>query len=188
MSSHHFVRAEQADCLIVVDNHIHRELFTQLLEWNPVIVATEKSLDWLTSQAIKVDILLTQQPLISFPYPVQQLSITNILEAIEYFQNTLKVAGITIVGDTNVTPYLDYILKMKAKNVLVLESNAKYFLVTEGDQFRKRMFVGEEWLFYPEKRFNTNANLAYLLNGFRVLKEDLVVIHATGNFIFQESV
>ena len=57
MSSHHFVRAEQADFLIVVDNHIHRELFTQLLEWNPVIVATEKSLDWLTSQAIKVDIL-----------------------------------------------------------------------------------------------------------------------------------
>jgi rRNA-processing protein FCF1 len=40
MSSHHFVRAEQADCLIVVNRNIDEHLFAQLLEWNPVIVAT----------------------------------------------------------------------------------------------------------------------------------------------------
>jgi hypothetical protein len=188
MSSHHFVRAEQADCLIVVNNHIQPDLFAQLLEWNPIIVATESSLEWLTSQDIKVDVLLTNQTNIDFPYPVQLLPILNVFEAIEYFENTLKVEGISIVGDSDTQPYLDFMLKKGNKNMVMMESDAKYFLLMNGDQFKKHMFVGEEWQYYPEKRFQTNANLEYFFNGFKVLKEEIVVIHATGNFIFKELV
>lgn len=189
MSSHHFVRAEQADCLIVVNRNIDEHLFAQLLEWNPVIVATSATLEWLVSQDIKVDIVLSNSNNIELPYPVQNVAITDIIEAIEYFESTLKVAGITIVGDGNVNFYLDYMLKKGNKNIALTETNAKYFLILEGEEFTKRMFENEIWYFYPEKLFQTYSNnIAFFENGFKVLKDETLVFKAFGNIIFKECV
>jgi hypothetical protein len=117
------------------------------------------------------------------------VAITDIIEAIEYFESTLKVAGITIVGDGNVNFYLDYMLKKGNRNIALTETNAKYFLIPEGEEFTKRMFENEIWHFYPEKLFQTHSdNLAFFENGFKVLKDETLVFKAFGNIIFKECV
>lgn len=62
MSSHHFVRKGQEPALFL--DHSSPEdhpYFTQLLEWNPVIISSEKSMPALLGSRIHVDHLLCQK-------------------------------------------------------------------------------------------------------------------------------
>ncbi|MEH0157660.1 hypothetical protein V6R21_26440 [Limibacter armeniacum] len=60
MSSHHIVRDEQEPALLMLNTeNCEYDHLSQLLEWSPVVVATEHTLSQLLAWGIKIDIVFT---------------------------------------------------------------------------------------------------------------------------------
>lgn len=188
MSSHHFVRAEQADCLVVVNQNINDDLFNQLLEWNPVIVATDKTLQWLNSLDIKVDVLLSNQTENDFPYPIEIINQTDIIAAIDLLENQLKVARITVIGNENLEQIQQHILSLRNKNISIIESSFKHCFLEENKIFKKWMAKGTRWYCYPYNAIKTEGNIEVKEGGFIVTEDSKVTIHILKNIIFKESI
>lgn len=61
MSSHHVIRENQEPALIIQDfNSIDLESLGQILEWSPTLLSNEYSLDYLSAEGIKVDVVFTE--------------------------------------------------------------------------------------------------------------------------------
>lgn len=66
MSSHHIVREDQEPALVIEDiQSIPPSLVGQLLEWSPTVIANKSSFTVAAGRGIKVDVLLTNEPIMS---------------------------------------------------------------------------------------------------------------------------
>lgn len=62
MSSHHVVRENQEPALLIFDvDALEEEYLGQLLEWSPIVIASDQHVDFLLARGIKIDVILTAQ-------------------------------------------------------------------------------------------------------------------------------
>ncbi len=92
MSSHHFVREGQEPSLLVEANQpIEHPFFEQLAGWNPIIIATEKSLPGLISASVNIDhVLLSDMSLVGDPGALSRIPHVRVHE----IENTTLAAAI----------------------------------------------------------------------------------------------
>ena len=86
MSSHHIVKDQQEPALFIekaISGNDY-EIISNLLEWSPIVIVTEKSLDFALEWHIKIDVVLcTSASLDSikekvwFQFPIQLISCEN---------------------------------------------------------------------------------------------------------------
>lgn len=63
MSSHHIVKEDQEPALIIAQlGGIPDSTLNQLLEWNPIVITDAQNIALVTQQAIKVDVLIANEP------------------------------------------------------------------------------------------------------------------------------
>ena len=94
MSSHHIVRDEQEPALIVFDfSPDQREDIGQLLEWSPVVIATEYSLNDLITFGVKIDMaIVKEEKLLNWEEELKYQQPINFLTAGENAIDTLSKA------------------------------------------------------------------------------------------------
>lgn len=125
MSSHHVVRENQEPALLIQDfQALDLEFLGQLLEWSPTILCNEESLDYLISEGIKVDVVLTNNASTS----VQEHTKIHSFEG-DFVENALN-----------------YLYKHNHKAVNILSDHFPTCLPTSAQDIN---IV----LFYQEKRF-----------------------------------
>lgn len=86
MSSHHIVKDQQEPALFIEKAITGKdyEIISNLLEWSPIVIVTENSLDFALEWNIKVDVVLcTEEQLenirekVLFQFPIQLISCTQ---------------------------------------------------------------------------------------------------------------
>lgn len=141
MSSHHIVREKQEPALLVLSTqHFSDELFGQLLEWSPTIIATALMAEKLHSEGIKVDWILTnEQPDFQSDAKILPIGDGPQIKAAMDFLTGNGYPSVNIVTDeANLTDYQGYVNLI---NLVIFAGNNKIYPVRSG--FAKWKPAGE---------------------------------------------
>lgn len=151
MSSHHIVREEQEPALLVLSLEGARpDLFMQLLEWNPILMATDSSADRLVEWGVKIDVLLTRPEraaewgeLLAFQQPVEIIPVPyleSIPAAAIAYLNRRKCHSVNIC--TPFEPELaSFLAKEPSVEKVVYSPKAKWIWAKES-RFEKWLKAG----------------------------------------------
>lgn len=176
MSSHHIVKEKQEPALIVADvDALDAELFGQLLEWTPTIVANESSAVQLAEQGLNIDIVVT--PHKTF---IQQDNVTLIYQEqfpfIDTALNFLIEQGYLAVNilSSNLTPadllpYLDLI------NIVIYQDGKKIYAIKSG--FYKWATADEIIDCYKNKAITTKGLKKINLHQYKTEQDGLYEIY-----------
>src|SRR5688572_9089605 len=139
MSSHHFVKEGQEPAILIIDPVSH-ELIEPLLEWAPLVMVYDHSLDRILDSGIKIDvaIAISKKPEdllddLKDQMPVKIVSCLpgeNPLEKCIQFLTTSKQAALNIICDNpdSIMQAIDqYDPPM---NVSVLTASIRWSLIT----------------------------------------------------------
>lgn len=133
MSSHHFVKEKQEPALIIETlAAFDQEYLGQLLEWNPIILCSERSYPELDSRGIKVDIVFSssqmtevyQSDLKMEPYQGSFIDV-----ALQYLLK-YQYPAVNIIGDSlSMERLLSY---ATAINLILYQDGRRSFMVKSG--------------------------------------------------------
>jgi thiamine pyrophosphokinase len=141
MSSHHIVREKQEPALLVLSTeHFSDELFGQLLEWSPTIIATGLMAEKLHSEGIKVDWILTNEHT-DFQSDAKILHIGDgpqIKAAMDFLTRNGYPSVNIVTSDADLSDYQGYVNLI---NLVVYSGNNKIYPVRSG--FAKWKPAGE---------------------------------------------
>ncbi|WP_159799791.1 thiamine diphosphokinase [Flavobacterium sp. MK4S-17] len=217
MSSHHIVRDDQEPALIIANGaECSKELLGQLLEWSPLVIVLDSTIERVVELGIKVDVLLgdfdrgfnpeqyrdMQYPLEIIYAPDQDK--TDLEKAFDYLISrnipaanviwaTGRRADHTITNITNIVRFRD---KLK---IVILDDHSKIFLLPS--KYEKWYPAGTPISLIPIGKVSgiVTQNLKYplldeeLTIGYRtgssnqVLKDGMVIIeHKQGDLVMME--
>lgn len=217
MSSHHIVRDDQEPALIIANGAAcSMELMGQLLEWSPLVIVLDSTIERVIELGIKVDVLLgdfdrgfdpeyyrdMQYPLEIVHTPDQNK--TDLEKALDYLIErkfpavnviwaTGRRADHTITNITNIVRYRDLI------KIVILDDHSKVFLLPQ--KFEKWYPAGTPLSLIPIGKVSgiNSKNLKYQLDndeltiGYRTgssneaLADGIVVIeHNEGDLLMME--
>src|ERR1700744_4441531 len=142
MSSHHIVREKQEPALLVLGmDTFSDELFGQLLEWSPTLIATELMAEKLHAEGIKVDWILTDgEP--DFQSDAKRLPLggqTAMKAAMDFLTQNQYPSVNVVTDDENVAGYQQYVLLI---NLVIFIGDEKIYPVHSG--FSKWKPAGEQ--------------------------------------------
>lgn len=142
MSSHHIVREKQEPALLVLGlQNFSFELLGQLLEWSPTLIATDKTVEHLDADQIKVDWLLTDKTSSELQTNIKIIPL-NKRDEVTVAMDKLLAEGYPAVNVvTDNFQSADY-LKFAGKiDVVIYQDNKKIYPVKSG--FSKWKPVGD---------------------------------------------
>jgi thiamine pyrophosphokinase len=133
MSSHHIVREKQEPALLVLGlDNFPDELFGQLLEWSPTVIATADTAEILSSREIKIDRIIAEPPAAVSQSDVKLISAGegNLTEAALKFLAENGYLSVNIITDElklgDYEPFVDLI------NLVIFSDHQKIYAVTSG--------------------------------------------------------
>jgi thiamine pyrophosphokinase len=217
MSSHHIVRDDQEPALIIANGAAcNAELLGQLLEWSPLVIVLDSSIERVLELGIKIDVLLgdfdrgfdaeyykkSQYPIEIVHLPNQDK--TDLEKAFEFLIErghkaanviwaTGKRADHTITNITNIVRYRE---KLK---IVILDDHSKIFLLpTKFEKWYPKnsvislipigevIGVNSKNLFYTLK--NDVLTIGYKTSSSNHVSEDGIVTieHVKGNLLLME--
>lgn len=183
MSSHHIVKEKQEPALIVSDvEALDAELFGQLLEWTPTIIANESSAIKLAEQGLNIDIIITHHETFT-----QQDNVTLIYQEgssfIDTALNFLVKQGYPAVNIlssdlplTELSPYLDLI------NIVIFQDGKKIYAIKSG--FNKWATANEIIDSYTSKPISTKGLIKINLHQYKTEQDGLYEIYFDEPYIF----
>lgn len=217
MSSHHIVRDDQEPALIIANGaSCNPELLGQLLEWSPLVIVLDSTMERVLELGIKVDVLLgdfdhgfdpevykiSQYPIEIVHTPDQDKTdlekafdylIQRQIPAVNVVWATGKRADHTITNLTNIVRYRNLI------KIVILDDHSKIFLLP--NKFEKWYTAGTPISLIPIGVVNgiNSKNLVYPLEndtltiGYRtgssnaVAQDGLVTLtHTDGDLLLME--
>lgn len=133
MSSHHVVREKQEPALLVLGlDNFDNELFGQLLEWSPTVIATSHTAEKLNSYGIKIDWIISDSVTEVDQSDVKMMSINsdNVADSALKYLITYEYPSVNIVTDELVLP--DYEPFADKINLVIFNNGKKIFPVAPG--------------------------------------------------------
>ena len=217
MSSHHIVRDDQEPALIIANGAAcSMELLNQLLEWSPLVIVLDSTIDRVLELGIKVDVLLGDfdrgfQPedYLEKQYPLEIVYApnqdkTDLEKAFDYLIEkghkaanviwaTGKRADHTITNITNIVAYRNQL------KIVVLDDHSKVFLLPKKYEkwytanttislipIGKVSGITTQNLFYPLQ--NEELTIGYRTGSSNHVTEDGIVKieHSEGDLLLME--
>jgi hypothetical protein len=126
MSSHHFVKEGQEPALIIADA-VPVAVVEPLLEWAPLVVVMENSIDQVSAWGIKTDVVVTQ--INNTQYMIQKLM----------DQMPIKILSCA-VADEPLDTALYYLISNKQFTVNVIAQNAEKY-ISKAEKFTDRLEI-----------------------------------------------
>jgi hypothetical protein len=162
MSSHHFVREGQEPALMIIDA-IDYERIAPLLEWAPIVLVHENSIEDVLSWGIKIDgvicnsarvgklkdTLAGQMPLEMIEFSADRDG-TN--SAIEFLVDEKQEAVCIVVQDVKKIMSITTSLPSKI-NITLLTQDLRWSLIRNG-RFEKWMTKGQQFFFRFDSDFH----------------------------------
>ena len=142
MSSHHIVREKQEPALLLLglDGFGHEQL-GQLLEWSPTVIATGQTAETLNSMGIKIDWIITDNPVEPAQSDVKEILAGHgaEIESALAFLIVNSYPAVNIIADNfelkHYEPYVDKI------NMVIFNDRKKIYAINSG--FSKWKSSGE---------------------------------------------
>jgi hypothetical protein len=145
MSSHHFVKEGQEPAILIIDPIAH-EVIEPLLEWAPLVMVYDHSLDRILDSGIKIDvaIAITRKPgdlidNLKDQMPVKILSCASGEDPLEkciQFLATSKQAALNIICDNPIVIMQAIEQYSPPMDVSVLNASIRWSLIVSGE-YRK---------------------------------------------------
>ena len=133
MSSHHIIREKQEPALLVVGmDNFSDELFGQLLEWSPTVIATHAVAEKLNAYGIKIDWIITDDEQESIQSDVKVLNLQGaplIATAINFLVDN-QYPAVNVV--TNEFILADYLPFSTAINLVIFCADEKIYPIHSG--------------------------------------------------------
>jgi thiamine pyrophosphokinase len=133
MSSHHIIREKQEPALLVLGmDTFSDELFGQLLEWSPTVIATYAVAEKLNAYGIKIDWILTDDEQETIQSDVKVLNLQGapmVASAINFLLDN-QYPAVNVVTDEFVLT--DYLLFSTAINLVVFCADEKIYPIHSG--------------------------------------------------------
>lgn len=142
MSSHHFVKEGQEPALLVTGNSFNEELLYHLLEWSPILIVGNESLDKIISLGIKVDVVWHKAK-------VDELLLKKLESQQPYeirFNVDVEQAIKSIIGHKNKLLHVLGWSDEEALQNIKAYGNERLVAFTEKSQWRKLANDYEKWL------------------------------------------
>jgi hypothetical protein len=188
MSSHHFVREEQATALYIKGRHIDESILMQLLEWNPTIIAHDSILEWINSLNIKLDVLVSDGKTSNYiPYNFMQWESADDAQILQKIKKEVKAARVIIAGDDDTNSMHQLMLQFPENNYALYENNTKHFVLKKAATFKK--WVNKDFEFTIDEIDNANVEGKVIRSGsnYVALDDGIITIHSLSNLIISES-
>jgi thiamine pyrophosphokinase len=133
MSSHHVVREKQEPALLVLGlDNFPDELFGQLLEWSPTVIATRQTAEKLVSYGIKIDWLITDggDDVLQSDVKLMSSGDGNLTDAALQFLSDNEYPAVNIVTDDfKLEDYGHFANKI---NLVIFNRQSKIYPVVSG--------------------------------------------------------
>jgi thiamine pyrophosphokinase len=133
MSSHHIVREKQEPALLVLGpGGFSTELFGQLLEWNPTVIATAATASLMHENGIKIDCVIAKgayKPLQRDTKVLPAGNDTMAEAALKYLVTRAYPAVNIVTDDLQLKDYLFFTDKI---NLVIFSNNQKIYPVASG--------------------------------------------------------
>jgi hypothetical protein len=199
MSSHHFVKEGQEPAILIIDPIAH-ELIEPLLEWAPLVMVYDHSLDRVLDSGIKIDVVIAinrkAEDLIDIlkdQMPVKIVSCLpgeNPLEKSIQFLKESQQAALNIICENPISIMQAIDQHNLSMNVSVLTASIRWSLIASGDYKKwlpkntKLQIKGGEDV---KIRFNTEGETDAEEEVIDVIQDGLVHIRAQSRFWIGES-
>ena len=200
MSSHHIVKDGQEPALLIIDSYFNEKELNQLLEWNPLVIVTDKAIERVLSLGIKVDVLYC-----NYIADVKNLvdSVQSDYESVFYSEEAFfeglfsllrekQQKSINILaGKPLTTDDWQFLEVQKGSiNVVAFEIDCKKYFIEE-DEFSKWLPVNSYFRITPlsdQSSFELNAAVSAIEeNLYKVDEEGIIrVKNLRGNILFEE--
>ena len=188
MSSHHFVREEQATALYIKGRHIDESILMQLLEWNPTIIAHDSVLEWIYSLNIKIDILVSVGLESNYiPYDFMQWESADDAQILQKIKKEVKAARVIIAGDDDTNSMHQLMLQFPEHNYALYENNTKHFVLKKDATFKKWVNKDFEFAIGKIDKANVEGNVKSSGTNYVALEDGIITIHSLSNLIISES-
>ena len=133
MSSHHIIREKQEPALLVLGmDTFSDELFGQLLEWSPTVIATYAVAEKLNAYGIKIDWIITDDEQETIQSDVKVLNLQGaplVTTAINFLVNN-QYPAVNVVTDEFILA--DYLPFSNAINLVIFCADEKIYPIHSG--------------------------------------------------------
>lgn len=188
MSSHHFVREEQATALYIFGRNIDESILMQLLEWNPTILANEEVIDWLYSLNIKIDIVIAKEEVpIEFPYDFIVWKLSSFDIVLQRINKEVKAARVIVLGSGEVVSVHQMMFQYPEWQLALYENDRKHFLLKAGVIFRKWVNAGFVFELKEIGPTTIEGKIKKEKNGYRTTEDGIITINSLSNLIIIET-
>ncbi|MEZ5004562.1 MAG: hypothetical protein R2730_16155 [Chitinophagales bacterium] len=188
MSSHHFVREEQATALYIFGRNIDESVLMQLLEWNPTILANEDVIDWLFSLNIKIDIVLSKEEIpIELPYDFIVWKPSSLESELQRIDREVKASRVIVLGSCEVASVHQMMFKYPERQLALFENDRKHFLLKAGASFRKWVNSGFVFDLIENGPTTIEGSIIKEKNGYCTTEDGIVTINSLSNLIIIET-
>lgn len=195
MSSHHIVKDEQEPALILWNaEDWNKELFSQLLEWSPVVVATQNTYRKLLDEAIKIDLIFCNneqhkqiEKETTHQYPIKVISTKEhqLTEAISYLKNHNHKA-INIYAKCK-GELIEKLKSFSGNTDLVIYNQSEKGVFTKTNSFEKWVAANTEFIL-PFNILKTENLCKTAPNLWKVQEDGYIRISASDTFFLIEKI
>ncbi|MBB6459648.1 hypothetical protein [Flammeovirga kamogawensis] len=192
MSSHHIVRDDQEPAVLVL--HIDEsniEFIQSLLEWSPIVIAVEETLEKLLSMDIKVDWVIVSESYFEkakvlmqnqIPYKLKTLINEELNDAFEWLHEAGHKAVNVILKEFTHSQEVFFLEQEFLKNVVTF-FESKRGVIAKQEKYEKWLRQGVKLSFVA----NSTKNLHHVNANTWEVKEDgmVTIIAKPPYFVFE---
>lgn len=184
MSSHHFVRAQQASCLCIFGNDIEHDILMQLLEWNPIIIANEQTIDWLLSLDIKIDFFIGDTFDFELPYTPEVWKLDELESVIEKIRDEIDSERIVLVG-LKATASI-HLCMLKYPQLVCYANDQKKIVIKAKSTFKKWVNAGYKFQIEEATNAKVEGDFESKEAAFITTNANFLIIHSQEDLVFTE--
>ncbi|AZQ62716.1 hypothetical protein EI427_10840 [Flammeovirga pectinis] len=184
MSSHHIVRDDQEPAVLVLHiDEANLEYIQSLLEWSPIVIAVEETLEKLLSMDIKVDWVLVRESYLEKARILMQNQVPYKLEILLHEElndafNWLKTEGhkaVNVILKEFSKEQESFFLKQDYLKTVVTFFENKRGIIAKQDKYEKWLKKGVSLLFKAERTENLNHTQGDI---WEVKEDGMIIIDA----------
>ena len=188
MSSHHFVKEGQEPALFI-DDEVPFDSVAPLLEWVPLVLVTDRILNYISQWGIKIDVILSQgfvdhdnEGIIAAQHPVRILAVeaNPISEAMEFLVHE-GYGSVNLICRTSDEAFKALEAFGNRIQLTVHTENRKWFYISTGI-FQKWMPENADVFFRNEPKFEKIQALTNTEGAWKTRQAGMVIVESKTPF------